>query len=163
MDNNNTIDNELIPAKDNPSQEMTLDQLPPLLPQQRLMLNYILEGSDYISAYRKAGYKAQEQYEDRSCHILVTRNPLKAHLEYFQKEISKLITPAYIANKLARIADKSTNDEEMHLYSPEIALKAYDQLNKMAGNYAATQVNVQTLTASVEDIRNARQEYKQDK
>lgn len=151
---------ELIPVNDI-SQELTLETLPPLMPQQRLMLNYILDGNDYTTAYRKAGYQSKD-HADKAAHVLVTRNPLKAHLEYFSKELSKLITPEYIATKLNKIADNSINKDEPQFYNPEIAIKAYDQVNKIRGYYASTNVNVNTINASIEDLRNARNEYKKE-
>ncbi len=155
------MSSELIIKKADP--EMTEDQLPSLLPQQRIMLHYILEGNDYTTAYRKAGYNAAPENQDKAAYILVTRNPLKAHLGYFAKELSKLITPDWKAQKLAQIVNNSLNKDEPQLYDPEIAIKAIAELNKMSGDYAAQTSQVQHLHASIDDIRNARLEYKNDK
>ena len=105
-----------------------------------------------------AGYKSTD-YASKSAYILVTRNPLKAHLEFFAKELSKTITPDYIKIKLQQITDRAMQD----VRTLDSATKAIDVLNKMGGYYAPTNVNVQSVSASINDIRNARAEYKRDK
>ena len=151
---------ELI-IKDKPkAPQLTLEQLPPLKPQQALMLHYIIEGSNYTEAYRKAGYSSVD-HADKAAWHLVTRNPLKAHLEYFRCELAKMCTPDYLINKLNHIIDAVVNRDDSPLtYNPEVAIKAIAEINKMQGNYAQTQAQVNHLHASIDDIRNARDEYK---
>lgn len=145
------------------SPEITLESLPSLLPQQALMLHYIIDGDNYTDAYRKAGYSSVE-HAAKAAWMLVTRNPLKAHLEYYRAALAKMCTPDYLINKLNAIADTTTNKNESPLaYNPEIAIKAIAEINKMMGNYAQTQAQVNHVHASIEDIRNARNEYKRDK
>jgi hypothetical protein len=141
--------------------EYTLETLPPLLPQQQAMLGFILNGDNYTDAYKKAGYRSVD-HAQKAAFILVTRNPLKAHLEYFAQELSKLITPAYIANKLNAITEKVLDESNPLRFNPDTAIKALAEVNKMRGNYAPTNVNVQSVSASIEDIRRAREEYKKD-
>ena len=141
--------------------QYTLETLPELLPQQARMLEYIMEGYNYTQAYKKAGYTDSE-FSNRSAWNLVNRNPLKAHVDYFVHNLSKRITPEYIKGKLNQIAENCINPDS-HLPDNDTAIKALAEINKMQGNYAATQVNVAQVTTSIEDIRRAKSEYIKDK
>jgi len=139
--------------------QYTLETLPKLLPQQALMLNYILEGYNYTQAYLKAGYDCDSS-PNTAAFILVHRNPIKAHLDYFMHHMAKRITPEYIKNKLNHIAEKCMEDSTKH---GETAIKAIDVINKMQGNYAQTNTTNIQINTSIEDIRNAKQQYVKDK
>jgi phage terminase small subunit len=150
---------ELIPVNPRTELQIAYEQLPPLLPQQALMLNYILDGDNYTEAYRKAGYTSQ--YAKQAATVLVSRNPLKAHLDYFFHEMAKIVTPEYLINKLVSITERAI-DINSPFQNGELAIKAIAELNKMQGNYAQQTVNVNTISASIEDLRNARNEYKKE-
>lgn len=150
---------ELIESNTMPVNEpqYTFETLPDLLPQQQRMVNFILEGDNYIDAYRKAGYSSE--YAKQAAHVLVTRNPIKAYLDYFSNELAKMITPATIKVRLQHIVDRALIDDKQL----ETGIKAIDIINKMQGNYAQTnQTNIQ-INTSIEDIRNAKAEYIKDK
>jgi phage terminase small subunit len=136
----------------------TLETLPKLLPQQQLMLKYIIDGNNYTDAYKMAGYTSVD-HADKAAWMLVTRNPLKAHLEYFRAELAKLCTRDYITNKLQQITDMAIANPQ----TPETAIKALAELNKMQGNYANTNTTNIQINTSVEDIRRAKSEYIKDK
>ena len=156
----------LLIADKTQSKELTFDELPPLLPQQQRMLSFILQGDNYTQAYRKAGYTSDE-YAGRAAFILVSRNPLKAHLEYFMRQAAKEITVHWKALKLRQIIENAlqTPDEEevISRYDGELAVKAIAELNKMQGDYAASVTQVNNIHASIQDVRNAKLEYKSDK
>lgn len=159
--------NDLIPLDQPiPAKEITFDELPELLPQQRLMLNYILEGNNYTQSYRLAGYSSKEHAGKAAWHM-ISHHPLKAWLEYYSKAIAQQITPEWKASKLRQIIENSLQPtfegEHISTYNPEIAIKAIAELNKMAGDYATTATQVNHVHASIEDIRNARLDYKKDK
>lgn len=158
--------NELIPIEpeiipDKPKQ-LSLEDLPPLNPQQAKMLNYILEGYSYTAAYKKANYTSEE-YAANAAWTLVNRDPLKSHLCYFVEQNAKCFTPAYKLKVLNKIIENATNpDSDCHDY--DAAIKAIDIMNKMAGDYASTtNIQVNNINASLDDIRNAKSEYKSDK
>lgn len=143
--------------------QYTLETLPKLLPQQQLMLKYILEGNNYTDAYRMAGYTSEE-HAGNAAWMLVTRNPLKAHLGYFRTELAKLVTPEYLITKLNNIADNATNGNNPMQHNADTAIKAIDVINKMQGNYAKNEgITINNINGSIDDIRNARNEYKKDK
>lgn len=158
---------ELVPAESTEPQlqdkpiKYTLETLPELLPQQQLMLDAILSGDNYTDAYRKAGYKSQ--YAKQAALVLISRNPLKAHLDYFFSEMAKTITPEYIVNKLVLLTDRAMDVNSENPINTEIAIKAIQEINKMRGNYAQTITQVNNVHASLDDIRNAKNEYKSDK
>jgi hypothetical protein len=159
---NKEITNVIDDIKPAPIQ-YTLETLPKLLPQQQIMLKHILDGNNYTDAYRLAGYSS-EDHTGKAAWFLVTRNPLKAHLEYFRRELAKLITPEYLLTKLNTIADNATNVFNPLAINPDTAIKAIDVINKMQGNYAKNEgITINNLNTSLEDIRNARLEYKKDK
>jgi len=155
----NTTD--IINTPDNIQPLLTLETLPKLLPQQQLMLNYILDGNNYTDAYRKAGYLS---VDNASCCAwqMVIRDPLKSWLHYYQSEMAKMCTPQYLTNKLTYIAQQCANDETVHK-NGETAIKAIDVINKMQGNYAQTNTTNIQINTSIEDIRNAKQQYIKDK
>lgn len=143
--------------------QYTLETLPKLLPQQQRMLSFILDGDNYTDAYRKAGYSS-EDHTAKAAWFLVSRNPIKAHLEYFRAELAKMITPEYLLTKLNHIADNATNMNYPMSINPDTAIKAIDVINKMQGNYAKSEIiTINNLNTSLDDIRNARSEYKKDK
>jgi len=136
----------------------TFETLPKLLPQQQLMLRYILEGDNYTEAYRKAGYSSEE-HAGKASWFLVSRNPLKAHLEYFRSELARLCTTDYMVSKLAQIADIALSNPQYI----DSATKALDVMAKIQGKYNdKSQMNIQ-INTSVEDIRRAKSEYIKDK
>ena len=154
MTTNTPIDEQaIIPVQ--VERQLTYDELPPLLPQQLKMLSYIIDGDNYTEAYRKAGYESVE-HAGKAAFVLISRNPLKAHLEYFRREIAREVTPQWKISILRKIAESSTGQEK------EIAIKAIAELNKMQGDYAAQSVNVNTVTASIDDVRNAMTSYKKE-
>lgn len=157
-----TIEPETIKQVIDAPKELSFDDLPPLLPQQQRMLNAIIGGDNYTDAYRKAGYSSVE-YADRSAWLMISKNPLKAWLEYYSATMSKICTPEYIVSKLNRICDQATNNNENGFTNPDIAIKALAEINKMRGNYAQQVLQVNNINASVQDIRQARQQYKKDK
>lgn len=150
---------DLIPLDEKPKpQEIRYEDLPHLLPQQALMLHYIIEGNNYTDSYRKAGYTSVE-HAGKAAWYMITHNPLKAHLEYYGQQMAKICSPDYIVNKLNKISEMTLNEDN---FDPEIAIKALAEINKMRGNYASTHTQVNHLHASIEDVRNARKEYKKE-
>jgi phage terminase small subunit len=134
------------------------ETLPELLPQQQLMLHYIICGDNYTDAYKKAGYTCLD-HAKQAAWQLVTRNPLKAHIDYYFKELSKIITPEYIKARLQYISERALQDDRQL----ETGIKALAEINKMQGNYANNgQTNIQ-INTSIEDIRRAKSEYIKDK
>lgn len=162
MNSNELIPIEPIPVNIEPDKpkELTLEDLPLLLPQQQAMFNHIIDGDNYTDAYRKAGYKSD--YPRQASFVLVTRNPLKAHLDYFYQQMAKRITPEYITARLNDIVDMTTNTNNSLGFNPETAIKAMQEVNKMQGNHKQT-LQVNNIHASIEDIRKAKQEYIKDK
>ena len=144
--------------------------LPPLTIRQQKMLKAYLKHGNATQAYKDAGYTSEE-YPDKAAHILIHRSPLSEHLEYFIARSKKKITSEMKTDLLWRIAEESvdiTLDNDGNVVSKperEVAIKAIAELNKMVGDYAPVQVNTQqvSVTAAIEDIRNARLEYKKDK
>lgn len=146
------------------------NNLPPLTIRQQKMLKAYLKHGNATQAYKDAGYTSEE-YPDRAAYNLIHRSPLQDHVEYFVDKSKKKITSEMKTDLLWRIAEESvstTIDDDGNVVSKperEVAIKAIAELNKMVGDYAPTQVNNQTVnvTAALEDIRNARLEYKKDK
>jgi hypothetical protein len=162
-----TLNGELIPAPETTTAtteateiEYTLETLPDLLPQQRLMLDNILNGDNFTEAYRKAGYTSQ--YAKQAAFVLISRNPLKAHLDYFFGQLSKYVSKDYIICKLAMMTDRALDSNNDISEYGDIAIKAIQELNKIKGNYAATNVNVNSTQQSINDIRNVSLEYKKE-
>lgn len=146
--------------------EYTLETLPELLPQQARMLHFILEGDNYTDSYRKAGYSSVE-FANRAAFYMISHNPLKAHLDYYSHQIAKQITPDWKVGKLRQVVENAlrrANDDEPNNYDGELAIKAIAELNKMAGDYAqTTTTQINNINGSIEDVRNARLEYKKDR
>ena len=147
----------LMPNNDKP-------QLPSLnLRQQRFLQEYLKTGNA-TQAYRDTNY-GSSKYPDRASFGLINRSPLKEHIDYF-KEKSRVIDKDWILEKLELIIQKSLDPEtENRRTNGETAIKALQELNKMGGHYAPTQVDNRTVSvnADVEDIRNAMLIYKKDK
>lgn len=141
--------------------EYTLDTLPELSLQQSLMLNHILEGNSYTEAYRKAGYTATEHAHTAAWNLVI-RNPLKAHMDFFMRELGKRCTVDYKLHLLNRIAEQCINPDNV-IKNGDTAIKAIDVMAKIQGHYAPANINVQSITTTIEDIRNARKEYVKDK
>ncbi len=158
------MSNELFPQDTiNPSiLDITDEHLPELNIRQQSMLNYIMAGYNATQAYRKAGYDSVD-HADRAAWQVINSYPMKQYIENYRKALSKMITPEYIVDRVNFIVNRSLDDSNPLQFNPEMALKAIDTLNKMAGYYAAQNVNVSTVSASIEDVRNARQEYKKDR
>ena len=145
----------------NAEPEYTIDTLPELSPQQALMLDYILQGYNYTTAYRMAKYTDSE-WSSRSAYLMINRNPLKAHIEFFINGMAKRCTPEYKINFLNRIAEQCTNPENA-IKNADSAIKAIDLMAKIQGHHAQTgNTNIQ-INTSIEDIRNAKQQYIKDK
>ncbi len=142
-------------------QEYTLETLPPLTPQQATMLDYILQGYNYTQSYKMANYSCTE-WANSAAWQLVMRNPLKAHIDFYTRLMAKKITAEYIVGRLNSIAEQCMNPENA-IKNGDTAIKAIDVINKMQGNYAATNVQINSVNATVEDIRNARKEYIKDR
>lgn len=153
---------ELIPIPTINPNDLPDESLPELLPQQQSMLNYIMAGKNYTEAYRLAGYSSVK-HADRGAMQIVTAWPMKQYIENYRKRMRELISPDYIAERLEQIALKSINEDRPELYNPEIALKAYAELNKMAGNYAQQTLHINNVNTSLQDIRQARAEYIKDR
>lgn len=157
------MSNELTPIEQEtitqpaPIHEITRDELPPLLPQQMIMLNYIIDGDNYSDAYRKAGYKSN--YPKQASFDMINRNPLKAWLDYYYKEMAKKITPEYITLRLQQIMDMATNSNNPVTFNPETAIKAVQEINKMQGNHKQQAIQINNLNASIDDLRKAKSEY----
>lgn len=130
--------------------------LPPLKPRQRAFLNHLFNDKSVTDAYRLAGYKTK--HAAKASHRLVNNPPIDIYVELCRKKTQPIATYAQKIEKLWEMVEKAPSD---------IALKAIAELNKMQGDIAPTQtqstmVNIST-TATLEDIRNARLEYKKDK
>jgi len=148
---------ELTP--NNTPTEYTLETLPELLPQQAKMLEYIIQGDNYTDAYRKAGYICQAA--SQGAWQLATRNPLKAHIDYYLGKVSKTITKDWKQGKLKQLVDIATNTNNETI-NGDLAIKAIAELNKMQGDYAPDKLQVNSVNQSVEDVRNALKEYKSE-
>lgn len=148
---------EFIPAeREEEKKELRYEDLPPLNPQQEIMLSTILGGSNYTDAYKAAGYSSID-YPDRAAHVLVHRSPLKDHLEYFRAKAARSMTKEWVADQLMNIVNLATKKERY-----DSAIRALEEVNKMGGNYAAQKIDINNTQRSIEDIRNARLEYKKD-
>jgi phage terminase small subunit len=155
-------ENELIATSETPQPEkqLTYEDLPPLLPQQLTMLNAIMDGDNYTDAYRKAGYKSE--HAKQAAFVLVNRDPLKAHLDYFYTMLAKQITPEWITERLTKITEMTMDANNPLTRNPDTTIKAIAELNKMQGNYAQQTVQVNNVHASIDDVRNAINSYKKE-
>lgn len=136
----------------------TNPDLPFLTIRQNKMLRAYLEHGNATQAYKDAGYSSTK-YADRNAHILVNRSPLKDHLEYFRAKSAVACDKDWITDRLKGIVARTEHDEY------DAAIKALSELNKMQGNYAPLESISKNLNvdAAIEDIRNARAQYKLDK
>ena len=157
------MSNDLIPFNDNPIAPIQADEnvLPPLNDRQSAMLNHIIAGASYVQAYLKAGYTSE--FPDKAAWDVINKSPIKLYLGEYRKTIAQSITPDYVVNKLNQIADNATDINKPAQYNPDNAIKALDMVAKIGGYYAAQRVDLHTINATIEDIRNARAEYKQEK
>lgn len=143
--------------------ELTEQDLPPLVNlRQQNFLVYLISGYSLTNAYINAGYES-ELHAGKSAWQLANTSPIKDHLDWHRKQIANSINPEWILSRYAKLIDDSMNEDKPHLYDPEIAIKAMQELTKIKGMYAPTNFNVQTVSASIDDIRNAMLEYKRDK
>lgn len=141
--------------------EYTLDTLPELSIQQGLMLDYILQGYNYTQAYRMAKYSADE-HAHASAWNMVNRYPLKQHVDFYIQQMGKRCTVDYKLNLLNRIAENCIDPNNV-LKNGDTAIKAIDLMAKIQGHHAQTgNTNIQ-INTSIEDIRNAKQQYIKDK
>lgn len=156
------IIDQVMDTKDNPPDILTklninTDDLPQLKPRQIRFLNYLFSGKSTPDAYKLAGYK--KKHADTASYRLMTTPPVSIYVQLCRDKMKPIATFADKVNRLWEIASDPLNRE--------IAIKAIAELNKMQGDIAPTQtqstmVNIST-TATLEDIRNARLEYKKDK
>lgn len=148
---------EFIPAeREEEKKELRYEDLPPLNPQQEKMLSCILEGSNYTDAYRAAGYSSIE-HAGKSAFCIVHRSPMKEHLEYYRTKTAQIMTKEWVAERLMHIVQMAIMKERF-----DSAIRALEEVNKMGGNYAAQKIDINNTQRSIEDIRNARLEYKKD-
>jgi phage terminase small subunit len=138
--------------------ELDTPQLPPLNYRQQTFLQHYLQSGNASESYRIAGYKTK--YSDRSAYILMNKDPIKSHIEWLKKKQSESVTLEWKLDKLREIVNRYINSD-----NPDVCIKAIAELNKMSGDYAPTQVDNRTINiqADLEDVRNARLEYKKDK
>ena len=145
-------------------------ELPELTIRQQNLLNGYLKHGDATKAYIDAGYTAK--HANRAAFQLINRSPIKDCIDYYRQQAKK-ITFEMKSDLLWRIAQESMQPLEdddgkvVKWGDKDVAIKAIAELNKMVGDYAPVQTQVDTrtvnVTAAIEDIRNARLQYKQDK
>ena len=155
------MNTQLIPANNNQEIEVQESDLPELNLRQSNFLMYLLSGCSLTNAYRNAGYDATKHAGTAAWQV-ANNCPVKNHIDFHRKQIAKRITPDFIIERYTKLIDDAMNEDKPHLYDPEIAVKALQELTKIKGIYAPTNVNVQTVTASIEDIRLARSEYSKE-
>ena len=132
--------------------------LPELTIRQQKMLKSYLKSGNATQAYRDAGYSSTKN-PDKVAYNLMHRPPLQTHVEYYLAKAKTKVDKDWITERLEGIVKRTEHEEY------DSAIKAIAELNKMQGNYAPIQTDNRSvsITQSIEDVRNARLQYKQDK
>lgn len=135
--------------------DIDTSDLPDLKPRQIRFLNYYFAGKTRVEAYKLAGYKHKQA--DSAAWRLCNTDPVQKYIKLCKEKMKPIATYADKVNLLWEIANNS--------HEKDIAIKAISELNKMQGDIAPIQtqsVHINT-NATLEDIRNARLEYKKEK
>lgn len=129
--------------------------LPILKPRQRAFLNHLFNNQSTTEAYRLAGYK--KKHADKAANRLIYSQPVATYIELCRKKTQPIATYSDRINTLWEIASENS--------SGDVRIKAIAEINKMQGDYKPVEsINISVnTTATLEDIRHARLEYKQDK
>jgi hypothetical protein len=127
--------------------------LPPLKPRQLRFLNYLFAGESTPNAYKLAGYKKKRA--DTASYRLMTHPPVSIYVQLCRDKMKPIATYADRISALWDIASNCSNSDAR--------IKAIAEINKMQGDYQPVQnINISVnTTATLEDIRHARLEYKQ--
>ncbi len=155
---------ELIQAPQNIPVEMNESDLPILSLRQSNFIVHLMAGDSLKNAYLNAGYDSEE-HAGKAAWQLANNSPVKDHIEYHRRKLAQTITPEWIMDRYSKLINNSMDEDKPHLYDPDIAIKALQELTKIKGIYAPVNVNSNavTLTGSIEDCRNAMLEYKKDR
>ena len=115
-------------------------------------------------AAAEAGYKKAERDGSR----LMQTARIKKYLAKHRIKSEVRITKERVLEKLITVVDKTIKDDEtseIDVQLAKVGITALSEISKIEGYYAPTQtqnLNV-NADATIEDIRNVRNEYKKDK
>ena len=137
-----------------------------LTEQQLKFCEVYLAENNLSLAAKAAGYKSP----DRSAQMLMKCKRIQEYLNKRQSQFVRVpITFEYKISKLANIIEtaipddlKDRTSDTMPVLGVSIGLQAIAEANKMQGHYAPDKVQSVNINASIEDIRNVRNEYKSE-
>ena len=131
-----------------------------LTEQQLVFCEAYLAGETQTYSAVLAGYKSPK----RAGSSLLMCKRIITYLDKRQSQLSKVpITFEDKAERLMHVVSEAIPLNSELTKQVDTGIKAIAELNKMQGHYAPAQVQTVQVDATLEDIRNARQQYKQDK